>query len=57
VGSYPLSSQAPAHVEVELGCDNKIIMSVNLSVHLCAKCVNMIVNMSVQLCVNMCKNK
>jgi hypothetical protein len=23
VGSYPLSSQAPTHVEVELGCDNK----------------------------------
>ena len=22
VGSYPLSSQAPTHVEVELGCDN-----------------------------------
>ena len=22
MGSYPLSSQAPAHVEVELGCDN-----------------------------------
>ena len=22
VASYPLSSQAPAHVEVELGCDN-----------------------------------
>jgi hypothetical protein len=23
VGSYPLSSQAPTPVEVELGCDNK----------------------------------
>jgi hypothetical protein len=23
VGSYPLSRQAPTHVEVELGCDNK----------------------------------
>ena len=22
VGSYPLSSQAPTHIEVELGCDN-----------------------------------
>ena len=22
VGSYPLSSQPPTHVEVELGCDN-----------------------------------
>ena len=22
VGSYPLLSQAPTHVEVELGCDN-----------------------------------
>ena len=22
VGSYPLSSQVPTHVEVELGCDN-----------------------------------
>jgi hypothetical protein len=22
VGSYPLSSQAPTHFEVELGCDN-----------------------------------
>ena len=22
VGSYPLSIQAPTHVEVELGCDN-----------------------------------
>ena len=22
VGAYPLSSQAPTHVEVELGCDN-----------------------------------
>ena len=22
MGSYPLSSQAPTHVEVELGCDN-----------------------------------
>jgi hypothetical protein len=25
VGSYPLLSQAPTPVEVELGCDNKII--------------------------------
>ena len=24
VGSYPLSSQAPTHVEVELGCDNYV---------------------------------
>ena len=23
-GSYPLSGQAPTHVEVELGCDNEI---------------------------------
>jgi hypothetical protein len=23
VGSYPLLSQAPTHVEVELGCDNR----------------------------------
>ena len=25
VGSYPLSSQAPTPVEVELGCDNYVI--------------------------------
>ena len=24
VDSYPLSSQAPTHVEVELGCDKKL---------------------------------
>ena len=26
MGSYPLSSQAPTHVEVELGCDNMDIL-------------------------------
>jgi hypothetical protein len=26
VGSYPLSRQAPTHVEVELGCDKKTII-------------------------------
>jgi hypothetical protein len=26
VGSYPLLSQAPTHVEVELGCDNTIML-------------------------------
>ena len=25
MGSYPLSSQAPTHVEVELGCDNYVL--------------------------------
>ena len=29
MGSYPLSSQAPTHVEVELGCDN-LFVSVTL---------------------------
>ena len=28
VGSYPLSSHAPTHVEVELGCDNTVPISV-----------------------------
>jgi hypothetical protein len=28
VASYPLLSQAPTHVEVELGCDNKFIFQV-----------------------------
>ena len=28
VASYPLSSQAPTHVEVELGCDNTYIQVV-----------------------------
>ena len=27
MGSYPLSSQAPTHVEVELGCDNYFMYS------------------------------
>jgi hypothetical protein len=29
VGSYPLLSQAPSHVEVELGCDNYNFISSN----------------------------
>ena len=28
MGSYPLLSQAPTHVEVELGCDNKYDVNV-----------------------------
>ena len=27
VGSYPLSCQAPTHVEGELGCDNDTVLS------------------------------
>ena len=30
MGSYPLSSQAPTHVEVELGCDNCESYSVSI---------------------------
>ena len=30
VGSYPLSSQAPTHVEVELGCDNLATYRINI---------------------------
>jgi hypothetical protein len=30
VGSYPLLSQAPTHVEVELGCDNKELLASKL---------------------------
>ena len=30
-GAYPLSSQAPTHVEVELGCDNILLTETSLS--------------------------
>jgi hypothetical protein len=29
VGSYPLLSQAPTHVEVEFGCDNRVSTTKN----------------------------
>ena len=41
VGSYPLSSQAPTHVEVELCCDNvvKLLVFLNILKKGCFSCL------------------